>query len=270
MERIKQALERARAERESTPVGQGRGGPAAGPGSAPALSGPIVYTQTRVCRLDPELLRRNRILGGGEPEEVVTAYRMLRTQVLQRMLANDWRALAVSSPGPGAGKSLTAINLALSLAREVDHTVLLVDLDLRRPALHTCLGLGVRHGIGDYLLREVPLPEILVNPGVERLVVLPGREPLQDSSELLRSPRMVALVEELKARYPSRLIVFDLPPLLATDDALAFSPYADAVLLVLEEGRTTREEVAAARELLEGTPILGTVLNKSRDLAPGH
>lgn len=263
MERIKQALERAREERqgaEPTVLNSQRPG-----GAAPSPEACIAYTQTRVARPDPAALARHRILGGEDQPEVVTAYKMLRTQVLQRMVANGWKALAVTSPGAGAGKSVTALNLALSLAREVAYTVLLVDFDLRRPALHEYLGIAPGRGIGDYLLRDVPLSDVLVNPGIERLVLLPGREPIYNSAEMLRSPKTVRLVEELKSRYPTRLVVFDLPPLLCADDALAFSPYADAVLLVLEEGATTRREIQATRELLGVTPILGTVLNKSRE-----
>lgn len=141
--------------------------------------------------------------------------------------------------------------------------MLLVDLDLRKPSLHRMFGIQPKAGIGDYLLRGTPLNEILVNPSIERLVLLPGREPVSNSSEMLSSPRMVQLVDELKNRYPSRIVLFDLPPLLATDDALAFSPYVDAALLVVEEGETLKEEIEQSIELLKQTRLLGTVLNKS-------
>lgn len=261
MERIKQAMERARAGQP--PTAAAAAVPAGGEDQPDWQGHAITYTQTRVVPMDPAVLQRHRILCGHDSEEVLTAYKMLRTQVLQRMVANDWKALAVTSPGPGAGKSVTAANLALSLAREVAHTVLLVDLDLRRPSLHRYMGLAPQHGIGDFLLQDQPLSAVLLNPGVERLVVLPGKNAVYNSSEMLRSPRMVRLVEELKSRYPSRLVVFDLPPLLAGDDAVTFTPYADAALLVLEEGVSTREQLRASRELLADTPLIGTVLNKS-------
>ncbi len=264
MERIKQAMQRARAA---------RGGAAPrrpGKVAAAASAAEISYTQTRVVEVNPRHLRRRRILTEGSEPAVESAYKILRTQVLQRLSANGWNALAITSPGPGQGKSLTAVNLAISLAREVHYTVLLVDLDLKKPALHRMFGLRPEAGIGDYLLRGTPLSEILVNPSIERLVLLPGREPVADSSEMLSSPRMVQLVEELKTRYPSRIVLFDLPPLLATDDALAFSPYVDAALLVVEEGRTLKEEVEQSVELLKQTRLLGTVLNKSDTKSPAY
>jgi capsular exopolysaccharide synthesis family protein len=190
---------------------------------------------------------------------------MLRTQVLQRMNAHQWNALAITSPGSGQGKTLTAINLAISLAREVRHTVLLADFDLRNPSIHKYFDFAPRYGINDYLVYDTPLPEILLNPGIERLVILPGRESLFNSSEMLASPKMTQLVTELKDRYPSRFVLFDLPPLLSADDALAFAPFVDSVLLILEEGKTKRDDVQRAVGLLHHTNIIGTVLNKSEE-----
>jgi Mrp family chromosome partitioning ATPase len=118
-------------------------------------------------------------------------------------------------------------------------------------------------GISDYLFNDARLEDILFSPSIDRLVVLPGRESIHNSSEMLRSPKMVELVAELKGRYTDRLIIFDLPPVLAIDDAIAFKPYTDALLLVAENGATKREDMATTLELLKGTPIIGTVLNKS-------
>jgi Mrp family chromosome partitioning ATPase len=101
--------------------------------------------------------------------------------------------------------------------------------------------------------------------GIERLVVLPGREALPNSSELLKAPRMRQLVKELKSRYLTRFIIFDLPPLLSVDDAIAFAPYVDAALVVIAEGITTREELQNASTLLASTPVIGTVLNRSQE-----
>ena len=257
MERIKQAMQRAR-------EAKGRLAPQRERSLGEAMAGQeISYSQTEVVKVNPRHLRRQRILTDGIEPAVESAYKILRTQVLQRLAANGWNALAVTSPGAGQGKSLTAANLAISLAREVHYTVLLVDLDLRKPSLHRMFGIRPKAGIGDYLLKGTPLNEILVNPSIERLVLLPGREPVSNSSEMLSSPRMAQLVDELKNRYPSRIVLFDLPPLLATDDALAFSPYVDAALLVVEEGETLKEEIEQSIELLKQTRLLGTVLNKS-------
>lgn len=267
MERIKEALERARQERGDGPGGapgttRGRGAKDRAAGEGPRDQ-PITYTQTRSTSIDPKIARANRLVTGIDNKDVVAAYKILRTQVLQRMRSEGWNALAVTSPGMGEGKTLTAANLALSVAQEVNHTVLLVDMDLRRPSVQKLFGIEPDKGINDHLVHDVPLPEILFNPGAERLVVLPGREPIFNSSEVLSSPKMVHLVEELKHRYPSRIVIFDLPPVLSADDAMAFAPYVDCALLVIEEGSTTREAVTHAMEYLTATRVLGTVLNKA-------
>ncbi len=222
----------------------------------------ITYSETRVVELDPEVLEANRVLSGRESKEVTQAYKMLRTQILQKLKLNHWNSLAVVSPREGNGKSLTAINLAISLAQEVKHSVLLVDLDLKQPSIATYLGIELKQGITDYLLRDEPVKNILINPGLERLVLLGGYESLSHSSEALGSPKLINLVEELKQRYPNRIIIFDLPPMLLSDDAVAFAPYVDAMLMVVEEGKTTADDLELCADMLGGKPLLGSVLNK--------
>lgn len=236
--------------------------------AAPALSRSrgalaVTYTETRRVALSPGVMERNRLISGMGKDAATAAYKLLRTQVLQRLGANHWNALAVVSTNAHEGRTLTAINLAISLAQEVNHTVLLVDLNLHSPAVHGYLGDNPLYGLSDYLLNGIELKDILFNPGIDRLVVLPAGGGLANSSEMLSFPKMTALVEELKARYPSRIVLFDLPPLLASDDALVFAPYVDAALLVIEDGATEREELLRAMELLGDTPIIGAVLNKS-------
>ncbi len=259
MERIKEALERARQERGDAPPPGLRTG--AAPAGQPAE---ISYTQTRTAKIAAGALRSRRIVAGLPDGAFADAYKMLRTQVLQRLTENDWNVLAVTSPGEDEGKTLTAINLAISLGMEVSYTVLLVDANLRHPSIHEQLGLPAGKGLSDYLLDDVPLPELLVHPeGLEQVVVLPAGRAVQNSAELLNSPRMAQLVQELKNRYPRRIVIFDLPPVLSAADALAFSPYVDAALLILEEGKTSQDDTRRAVELLDCTNVLGTVLNKA-------
>lgn len=259
MERIKQALDKARVERVGEAVGTGPSGPA----GKSAAETAIEYSQTKVLSLDPATLKAHCIAIDEANKQGQTAYKMLRTQVMQRMSARGWNALAITSPAPEDGKTVTAINLAISLAREMHHTVLLVDMDLRNPSVHRYLGLQPQKGIDDYLFHAVPISDVLVNPGVERLVLLPGRAAVENSSEILASPSMGRLVQELKSRYPSRIVIFDLPPLLAADDALSFAPFVDAFLLVFRDGKTTKIEVEHSMEILRDIPIIGTVLNGS-------
>lgn len=269
MERIKQALEKARAERSSTesatvlPVHPTADEAASGGPRIAEKS--IQYSQTKVAALNQEHLKANHIIFGEADRIGLTAYKMLRTQVLQRMNARQWNALAVTSPAPDDGKTLTSINLSISLARELNQTVLLVDMDLRNPSVHKRFGFSPEKGIGDYLLANAQMSEVLINPGIERLVVMPGRDSLENSSEVLSSPAMGALVQELKTRYPSRMVIFDLPPILSADDALAFAPYVDAFLLVLRDGKNTRKELEHSMEIMKEATILGTVLNSSTE-----
>jgi len=278
MERIKQALELARQERIKN------GGKVTGSIAKPAENQQSVedqniqYTSTRTVPLPVNELREKRIITE-QQNNISDAYRILRTQVLQRLNEKNWNTLAITSPGNGAGKSLTAINLAMSLAREVDNTVLLVDANLRSPKLDKYFDFHCDYGLSDYLLQDKALDEMLVNPkGISRFVVLPAGRAITNSSEMLSSPKMQRLVEEVKHRYPSRIVIFDLPPLLESSDTLAFIPNADATLVIIEEGKTQANELKQAFELLQGNEVIGTVLNKAYttdrdyaglDLSPG-
>lgn len=267
MERIRKALERAGQERAL--LGS-ETRPAMTPAPAADLSTGVRYTMTKVVEVPPQTLLTNRLISAVPGHKHREAYRMLRTRVLQSMRNNGWTSVAVTGPATGCGKSLTAINLAISLAAEVTHTVLLVDLDLRSPSIHRYFDYQPERGLSDYLRGEVKLHEILFSPGIERLVVMPGKDVVPNSAEQLRSPRMVALVNEIKTRYPDRLVVFDLPPILAADDALSFAPYTDCVLMVAETGNTRKEDLQKAYDLLKGTPLVGTVLNRADSQATGY
>lgn len=264
MERIKQALEQARRDREHAETADAKSPVRAVGKILPERSAPLHAEDIRSFELSPDTLRKNRVIFGSTNEPAANAYKMLRTRVLHLMNEHGWRSLAVTSPGPGVGKTLTTINLAMSQARDINHSVALVDLDLHRPTIHAHLGYEPQQGVADFLRGDASLHDVLFNPGIERLVVLPGRQAAENSAEMLASPRMRELVEQLK-QDSSRLVFFDLPPLLSVDDALAFSPLVDAVLLVVEEGRTSRDEIGRAMELLRATNVLGTVLNKSSE-----
>ena len=263
MDRIKKALEKSKSRRpqaalQPTPRSAGDGE------DHPFES--IVYTQSRHIDVPQAVLSENRLIAGNRTDPRATAFRLLRTQVLQAMRENGWISVAVTGPTTGIGKSLIATNLAISISREVNQTVLLVDVDLRKPTIHKYFEFEPDYGLLDYLLGEAELKDLLVNPVFKRLVLLPGRGTTNESSELLSSPRMVSLVKELKSRYQSRIIVFDLPPLLHADDAMVFLPNVDSTLLVVENGGNKQSEVLDSIRLLQGTNFLGTVLNKSDEV----
>lgn len=225
----------------------------------------IAYTQTRVHNPDQNLLKRNRIISAALPGKWLESYRMLRTRCLQQMDAMEWKTMAITSTSSDTGNSLTAVNLAISMAMELDRTALLVDANFQNPSINKLFGIQPSAGLSDYLLNDTELSSMLINPGIERLVVLPAGKPLFNSTEMLRSPKMVRLVNELKSRYPSRIIIFDMPPILSHDDTLGFSPYVDCVLLVVDEGHTKTDQLKHAASLLKDTNVLGTVFNKATD-----
>jgi capsular exopolysaccharide synthesis family protein len=268
MEPLKQAIEKARCEREAVPRR-----PEATFTRHPRIretvvQQPIEYTKTQHVAPDAETLENHRIFLNSTRDPLSHAYKTLRTQVRQRLTSKGWNTLAITSALEGEGKSVIAANLAIGLARDVNHTVLLADLDLRRPAVHKCFGIEPQRGLSDYLVEGGDVSDLFINPGVDRLVLLPGHDSIEHSSEALSSPRMVHLLGEIKNRYKDRIIVLDMPPLLSTDDAIAFAPYVDACLLVVEADKTRKHEIAQAMHLLKRTHLLGTVLNKSRE--PGH
>jgi protein-tyrosine kinase len=231
----------------------------------------IEYTRTKTFSASADLLESNRIVNVQSAGAAAGAFRMLRTQVLQRMTEHNWRSLAIFSPCRDEGKTTTAINLAISLANDHLHTVLLADFDLRRPSLAAKLGLSPQKGTDDLLRGEAEVEDCLYHPkGYDRLVLLPARSAMHHSSEALAGRRGRELVAELRGRYPDRIVLFDLPPILEADDALAFAPLVECGLVVVAEGLTSREDLLRSMELLHKTPIVGTVLNRAADTASAY
>jgi protein-tyrosine kinase len=279
MDRIRRALDLARLQRDipaaasrSDRVAQPVPGPAAtGSGTARTPPTPIIYHRTRVFTPSAAVLEANRVINPMSADPAAMAFRMLRTQVLQRMDANGWRSLAIFSPGARDGKTTTAINLAVNLANDRLHTVLLVEFDFQHPALAARIGLSPEFGGDDALSGAAAVEDCLYHAeGFDRFVILPARDKMANSSEILAGPRSRELVSELRARYPERIIIFDLPPVLSADDALAFAPLVDCGLVVASEGRTRRSDLARTVELLHKTPLVGTVLNRAADTPSGY
>lgn len=229
---------------------------------------PVLYRLQPACRHIPSVraLEKHRIINDGYSEDALTSYKMLRTRILQEYDAREWKTLAVTSPHDGDGKTVTAINLAITLASQGGHEIFLVDLDLRNPSIADYFGLPAEMaGIGAYLDRNVDLSSILWNVGVENLAVLGSRDRFADSSERITSKRMQELIKTFKKASPKPIVIFDLPPVLTADDAVAISPYMDGVLMVASERETRREDLSHAMDMLQGaqgTTVLGVVLNK--------
>jgi protein-tyrosine kinase len=235
--------------------------------AAEAAGGRAHKALTRVVEVDPLRLESNRILCPGATAKHGVPYKMLRTQVLRQLDKLGVNSLAVVGTAPDAGKTLTAINLSISIAADPERTALLTDFDLRKPTIHRRFGIEVTTGVDDCLRGRRPLTDALVRPaGYERLVILPARERALDSSELLSSRGTQEMILEMRARYRDRVLIFDLPPVLHADDALAFVRHTQAVLVVVSEGKTRRDDLVRTMELLRDVPIIGTVLNGTREV----
>lgn len=229
----------------------------------------IEYTTTRVVSAALDCLRRTTGVVRPDRSELSEAFKRLRSQLLQRLQADGHSLLAVTSPRAMPGKSLTALNLALAVAAEHDRTVLLVDADLSGQGLQALLGLGGEPGLGEHLSQGRPLDELLVNPGVPRLVFLPGGHVAgHGSAELLATRAMHVLAQELKRRYADRIVIIDVPPMLDNADALSLLPLADTTLLVVEEHHTSIADLEAASSLLAPFNLVGSVLARKQPQTP--
>ena len=224
-----------------------------------------VYFQTRKLPVDFQQLRQNRIIPICHGDAAADRIKILRTQVLNRMVEEGKNTLLITSANPGEGKTLTAINLAISISHEMDRTTLLVDSDLRKPSIHSYFGFDDLPGLSDYLKNGACLSDLLVSPGIEKLVILPGGKPVTNSAELLGSPRMESLVKEMKERYADRFIIFDSCSLLNYADPLVFSRFIDGILIVVEAEKTTRKDLKRTLEILGDKPVIGTLLNKCKN-----
>jgi protein-tyrosine kinase len=227
------------------------------------------YDECRSVELDSARLRRNRCVCFFPEAPELGYYKLLRTQIVQRCKPNNWNTIMITSAVPGEGKTLTSINLAATFAKAFGQTALLVDCDLQRQSVHRYLGVSSAAGLADHLRNGMPLNDIIMWPGVEKLTVISGGQPVQDSAELISSPRMAELVEEMKGRYSDRYIFFDLPPLLAEADALAFAPLADCFLMVVHPG-TSFGDIQRALALVPMEKFLGFALNRVEASSDGY
>lgn len=221
------------------------------------------YTRTPVVEVPDDILQQQRIVAHDKRNASGNRFQLLRAKVLQQMRRRNWTTLGITSPSAGAGKTLVAINLAISMAQEGNQSVLLVDMDLRTPGLFRYFNLQPQFGIHDYLEGRCLLENTLVNPGINGLVLALGRHNESNASEQMAKPQVKAMVEEMKHRYKSRIVIFDLPPTLVADDVMVFVPNLDCSLLVIEAGAVNRDQLNQTLDIFGSNPLLGTVLNKS-------
>lgn len=242
----------------------------------PAAEPPAARSSARQVHIDLAGLARAGMVTPDQPRSpIAEEYRVIKRPLLRNLQGrgaariDNGNLIMVSSALPGEGKSFTAINLAISIAMELDHTVLLVDADVSRPAVLQRLGLEPEKGLMDVLTGGAELGDVLLRTNVEKLSILPAGRTHQRATELLASDAMNRLLEEMATRYAERVIIFDSPPLLVTTEARELATHMGQVVVVVEANRTTHATVKQALANIENCPVKLLVLNKSGDRGPG-
>ena len=271
MERIQSAIEKARVLRQSGGQSGGQNGEnPPEPRVRAAMSRQIVDPTSEAWQAIEEFhpsagtMEHNRILTFADGPEA-TPFHMLRTKVLQQMRAKNWHRLAITSPTSACGKTTISANLAFSLGRQVDLRVALIELDMRRPTLARTLGLKTGRQQFSRVLEGTALAQDHMLRYGTNLAFGTNHTSIQHSSELLQSAATLEALNDLESRLDLSLTIFDMPPMLTSDDMLAFSEKVDCVLLVAAAESTTIEQIdTCERNLAEQTNFLGVVLNKCR------
>lgn len=289
MEKIHSAIQKARRERDAKLARDVRDAPAQpdpsadrqhGEADAPPIAAKATPEPASVVepgqssawaalaqfKPDRRVMLRNRIVAY-ENGAQSSAYDVLRTNILRQMRANGWKRLAITSPTPGCGKTTTALNLGFSLSRLHDMRALVIEADLRRPLMRQTLRLAPRHMFAAYLAGEAEAKDHLAacGPG---LAFGTNVNPTRHSAELLASAGVSARLDALDLQFGPQVTVFDMPPMLVSDDTIGFLPNVDCTLLIAAAGVTTTAQIdRCERALAEQTNVLGVVLNKCQFMA---
>lgn len=265
MERIKLAIDRARQQAAglSTTLPEADHDRPPPEGASTARPHSVERAPVEVLPLDPAHLEQYRIVTLDQANPYRREFDLLRTQVLQKMQEHGWRTIAVTSPSMQCGKTVVAVNLALSIAHHPARSALLVDFDLRRPQVATCLGLEDGASLDEVLAGEEDLRDAIVHVGLPRLQVLPTHRRVRGAAEIMGSDRVARIIKNLRDGSPDRIVVLDLPPVTAVDDVIAVLPAVDCVLLVVGSGDSNRRELEESQRHLARSNILGLVVNKA-------
>jgi len=281
MEKIKQAVEQAKAGKigerlhsviaehdQSTSAARGE------PQSRAQKAEPVAKHHGSVPEITlnwPDL-ERHRVVAHNVADPRARAFDILRTQVLQVMDQKNWHVLAITSPTTGCGKTLTAINLALSIARQPERSALLVDMDLQRPQIAKSLGLTCDNGLLGVLERRITLSDAILKAriGKHQVTVLACETSTSHSSEWMASREMSSVIEDIRRGYSSHTVILDMPPILASDDVISILPRLDCVLLVAAVGISTVSEIQQCNRHLQSTEVVRVVLNKTADAGAGY
>jgi protein-tyrosine kinase len=221
-------------------------------------------------RIDRNQLRRQSIITpDSERTSNAESFRLIKQRILANLSKSEAgmpaNLVMVTSALPGEGKTFCAVNLAISMAMEMDRSVVLVDADVAQPAVPMALGVIAERGLLDILSGKMRLSEVLGKTDISNLKFLPAGTAHQHSTELLASEAMRLLLHELTERYHDRVIVFDSPPLLAASEASALAAQMGQIVIVVEAGKTSEAALKAALSRIETSNVAGLILNKGED-----
>ena len=273
MDYIKEALVKAKATLDRPPVREHREIPAplsSRSARAQPVQKPPQPWSPRQVNLNPRHLETQRMVSAATSDPSHVAFNVLRTRVRKALKDNGWKHLAITSPTPGCGKTMVALNLAFSLARTPDCRTVVMDLDLKKPAIARTLGISAPTSIGAYLEGNASLEQCERSfvQVAENLIVGANSHAVAHSSEAIQGPSVTKLISSVVTNLSPDVIIFDLPPLRSSDDALAFLPLVDTCLLVVAAGVTKIAEAdECERQISQLEKLLGVVLNKCGDYA---
>lgn len=228
------------------------------------LGGPIKVRvpAIRVAPVSEETLARNHIVAALPESPERDVYRDLQRAVLQRIDEEGLRVIGVTSPTAGSGKTLTSVNLAVSLAVNAHRPVMIIDFDLDAPAVHELFNVDLRVGLEDHLFESVPVADVLFSPSIAGVSVLPARGNVGAANEAIRSRQLVALLDVVKRVHPEKILVVDLPSLYDESDGRAFDALVDGIVLVVEDDVTEERDYRCALQSVGRRKLIGTVLNR--------
>lgn len=238
---------------------------------------PLSLPQSRRVDLDLEAITASGYVSADAPRSrIADEFRLIKRPLIANAMGRGGRAIPngnlvmVTSAAHGEGKTFTAINLALSIAMELDHTVMLVDADVARPSLLRRFGLPPAAGLLDLLTESFgDFSQVLLKTNIDKLTLLPSGSPHARATELLASDAMAQLLNEMASHYPDRIIIFDSPPLLTTTEARVLASHMGQLVMVVQAERTAQSDVARALEAVDGGPVKLMVLNRAREASAG-
>ena len=239
--------------------------------NAPGSLRPAVHVALEPMR------SRGFVMPDGEQSRIAQEFRVIKRPLIANAFGKgatpvkNGKRVMVTSAFPGEGKSFVAINLALSIAAERDHKVLLVDADVARPSIPNVLGFEAGAGLMNWLIDgNLDVGQLALQTDVEKLAILPAGRRHEQATEFLASASMSRLLEQISARFPDRIVIFDSPPLLVTTESRVLAQYMGQIVMVVEAGRTPRAAVTEALGTIDGTAeVIGMVLNKAQGFGAG-